>query len=497
MKNLALVFIFSFCSTAFGLKAELVPVGKTGAVKKQVASSQFTAALQAWDSDYAGSRYGSSPSGKALFGILTFKSGMPLAGLEQVLKIRRPHLIDSSLRKEVYNTIPPYHWTWEMVNLRGKTKFNSIFPISYIQKLNSLKGRGIASQREANQIVKIIGRIPDKNFKAQYEFQLMLWRYLKDRNEAGHRLAESLVTSGQAIIPKDRVYLAWGRGLYQQGRHAEAARIYELVDKDSDYWLEAVEESAWTYAQLKLPNKSLSKLRTATSPVFSPAVGPEPFFLETFINLKLCDFKQVYKSIGDFKETFGSRVKIIQELAKKGRSEKSLKALNEFIRGRLDWRVVGSDLKYLPRLFYRDAQFLASLKEAGQRRLEAKIAKGILQTSVSGPFLNAEMTKISNKQTQVSSSLSQQAVRRIQLLAKRDLNEMNRMLQKLHLVEAETIQRLYSHQLETAPLKGQFEDLKTEGDVLKFPANEEVWLDELDNYQVNLQSCPTAREVRR
>ncbi len=497
MKNLALVLLLSFCSTAYGLKADLVPVGKTGMVKKQVAASRYTSALQAWDSDYAGTRYATSPSGRALFGILTFKAGMPLAGLEQVLKIRRPNLVDAPLKREVYKTMPPYHWTWEMANLRGKNKFNSIFPISYIQKLISLNGRGIGSQREANQVAGIIRRIPDKNFKAQYQYQLMLWNYLKDRNEAGHRLAESLITSGQAVVPRDRIYLAWGRGLYQQGRHAEAARMYERVDKDSDYWLEAVEESAWTYAKLKLPNRSLSKLRTVTSPVFSPAVGPEPFFLETFINLKLCDFKQVYKSISDFKKTFGSRVKIIQELAQNGRSEKSIKALNDFIRGRLDWRVVGSDLKYLPRLFYRDAQFLASLKEAGQRRLEAKVAMGIIQTSPAGPFLNTEMSAISSNQAQMSSTLSQQAVRRIQLLAKRDLSEMNRMLQKLHLVEAETIQRLYAHQLESAPMKGQFEDHKVEGEVLTFPANEEVWLDELDNYQVNLQSCPTAREVRR
>lgn len=85
--------------------------------------------------------------------------------------------------------------------------------------------------------------------------------------------------------------------------------------------------------------------------------------------------------------------------------------------------------------------------------------------------------------------------KRLQVLARRENDENFKMLQKLNLIEVETIQRVHAdlHADPNTYKKGQFADINQ--DQLEFPDDGNPWMDELDKYQTRVNSCP--RNVRR
>ena len=74
---------------------------------------------------------------------------------------------------------------------------------------------------------------------------------------------------------------------------------------------------------------------------------------------------------------------------------------------------------------------------------------------------------------------------------KAQLNEIGESVQKLNIVEAEAIQRLYLDE-NGKPRKGSPPSVARTVDQLSFPAtdgDDEVWMDEIDGYRVTLKGC--------
>src|SRR5690606_30824461 len=90
------------------------------------------------------------------------------------------------------------------------------------------------------------------------------------------------------------------------------------------------------------------------------------------------------------------------------------------------------------------------------------------------------------------------ALERLQFLAKKELNEYKQIVQKIHLVEAEVIQRMYlDDNMKGQRAKKEHDEIRRTSDIMVFPANEEVWLDEIDNYSVAVKDCPKLEFANR
>jgi tetratricopeptide (TPR) repeat protein len=189
---------------------------------------------------------------------------------------------------------------------------------------------------------------------------------------------------------KDRVFLSMGRLNYEVGNFDKAITAYGNVERTGPNWMESLEETAWAEFRLGRPEETIAKLKTVINPVFKNESTSEAYFLLSLAQLRVCDFKSVFKTIELFKKNF------------------------------------------------------------------AETAKQLEATNKTSP----------------------------------QLKEIGETVQKLNLVEAETIQRLYVDE-NGKKRKGSVAKIEKSSDELSFPEtdDDEFWLDEVDSYKVSLKGC--------
>jgi hypothetical protein len=257
------------------------------------------------------------------------------------------------------------------------------------------------------------------------------------------------------------------RKLFEAGKFSEALKEYDKVPRGSDQWLEAVEEKGWAYHRQKDYQKALAQTKTLLSQAFLPVIGSEPFFLQSLSQLKICDYKSILETHELFKTSQRQRIQDIQNLAKTGESPAVQSLTTKALTFPLTFPQVGEESKALPRQFYRDVQIQKSL-----------------------------MTIQNPKAAQKAIQQARQSLKsRMKLLAENEVEENFKMVQKLNLIEVETIQRIHADQelAKDSFKKGQFKQAST--DELVFPDDGHPWIDELDKYEVRVNSCP--ENIRR
>lgn len=200
---------------------------------------------------------------------------------------------------------------------------------------------------------------------------------------------------------RDRVYISIARIQYQNGKLAESIEAYGKVRAGGPHWLEALEERATAMLRQGRVEEALASLKTVLTPLFEDRIFSEPFFLAAFAQMRICDYKSVFKTIDLFKDRYREKVK--------------------------SW-------------------------EAGNDKL-----------------------------------------------ARLRLKEVRETIDKLNLVEAETIQHLYVGEA-GKPQAGSPPAIQRAADQLTFPTNheidsKEVWLDEVDSFRVTAKGCPTSTEA--
>lgn len=260
-------------------------------------------------------------------------------------------------------------------------------------------------------------------------------------------LVLSLSVSGQVFAASrskstELLTLNKARSLYAKNKLKDAIAVYDKIPKSSDYWVEAIEEKAWAYTRMQDYEKALAQLKSILNPVFLPYVGPESIMLASFIDLKICNYKGVFDKIKLFKNEMLPRVEALEALTKDPSAPVALSLTSKMSQGNVTGGMLGRDLTKLPRYSYRDKLLLKSPK-------------------------------------------------RMSLLAKNDLEEISKNLKKMKILEIEVIQRSYAYDKSLTDKDLDFESAPK--DALEFPTsdkpNQEVWLDEIGNYEVKTQKC--------
>lgn len=287
-------------------------------------------------------------------------------------------------------------------------------------------------------------------------------------------------------MTEDRETMEKARELFGQEKFAAAIENYNKVSKDSDFWLESVEEKAWAYYRMNQVEKALANIKTLTGPVFSPVAGSEAFFLQSLAHLKICDYKSILSTHEEFKKTQRDRIQEMQNLAD-GKASSSLTDLlakaDEFP---LTVKSVGQNARLLPKLFFRDQEVLKAA-------LQIKMAEAGL------PVLKAAASKTKEVQKAIAQLESNQKSaqlslkKRIKELAQAETNDNFKMIQKINLIEVETIQRVHTDQANDVKKYAKSEEQKVGADDLVFVDDGHPWIDEVDKYQMQVNSCPSLR----
>lgn len=289
----------------------------------------------------------------------------------------------------------------------------------------------------------------------------------------------------------DRVALEKARDLFAKGQFEAAIESYNQVGKDSPNWLEAIEEKGWAFHRQGDFEKSLAQTKTLVTPVFLPIVGSEAFFLKALNELKICDYKEIFKTTQLFKETQRERIVRLQEMSKKGSTAALASVVAKATTFPLTAATMGEDVKTLPHLFYRD--------QALQRHLLALKFAEAARNLKSVPAKTAQLGKARDKAVarieKAGAGALQRAGKRLAILAKVETTENFEIVQKLNLIEIETIQRIHTDLGidKESFRKGKFRSVSR--DELVFPDDGHPWMDELDKYEVQANICP--QDLRR
>lgn len=291
---------------------------------------------------------------------------------------------------------------------------------------------------------------------------------------------------------KERQTMTRARAAYKAGRLKEAIDLYNKIPKGSDYWLEAVEEKGWAYLRLNDTERALAQTKTLLNPTFLPIIGSEPFLLQTISQLKVCDYKEILKTNKTFKDTQKNRLIEVQNLADTGTSEAFNKVIAKVDQFPISFVDVGEESKLLPRLFYRDRDLQKNLlrvkmAEVGIPVLQKSLANGTKYRTIA----QKAMARLEANARNAKAALPV----RMKNLAQAEVNESFDIIQRLNLIEVETIQRVHTDQSLDPNRYSKQKFSKTSADQLVFPDDGHPWIDELDKYQLELNACPT--HVRR
>jgi hypothetical protein len=285
---------------------------------------------------------------------------------------------------------------------------------------------------------------------------------------------------------EDKKKMEKARKIFAKGKYEEARSLYNEVKKSSSYWLEAVEERAWTYFRESNFDDALAQSKTLLAPQFASYVGSEAYFLQALTSLKTCNYKSVFETNKNFKEKQKERLVEIQALSTTGMNEAFKNVLSKTETFPMVFSELGENVKHLPQLFYKDLELQKQL----MRYKLAMIGLDSLASKESGDYSSLSQ-KLETTRTKSLEALKS----RMKKLAAEETEDNFKIVQKLNLVEVEAIQRLHADldMDKNLFVKGDYK--KTTADNLVFLDDGRPWIDELDKYEVRAKTCP--QNIRR
>jgi hypothetical protein len=285
---------------------------------------------------------------------------------------------------------------------------------------------------------------------------------------------------------ENKALMKKARDLYAKGQYDEARATYGEVSKSSGYWLQAVEEKAWTFFRQDQFDNALAQAKTLLSTQFSEYVNSEAYFLQALTQLKTCDYRNLFSTNTMFKEKQKARLVEIQGLSETGTNDAFKNVILSTTTFPMKFSDAGGNAPHLPQLFFKDLELQ---KQLMRYKLSEKALAILGSDSASG---NAAL------QSSLQKTLSEAAVglkNRMKKLAQQETEDNFKIVQKINLVEVEAIQRLHIDIDMDKKLfkKDKFKD--TTSDQLVFVDDGRPWIDELDKYEVRAKACP--QNIRR
>lgn len=458
---------------------------------RELEASEWENALVAYPTAFGGTEFARSANGQALEALLFFKAGLPVVGVEKLLTVSEPKKIHFYILNLWRESAPETHPAWSIARLQWSQPWTEVLGMATEVRV---RAQEINSQRGIAHLSEMAKKAPtDSRERGLIEWNLALAYSMNDQGDQAAKIMASLLKSPNSPVSEDLIHLTAARLLFQSGYFEAAIRYYEKVPKNSDYWLEAQEEIAWSYFRRGQPQDAIAVTQTLVNPVFAGQVGAETHFVRALAQLRVCDYPGVAASVNEFPRRFKSRTLEMQKMTKEPRSPAVIRTVEAMKKGPLRWEDLGADSQVLPRMVTRDQRLreLVSL-QVDLERESARAQELASRTPSSG---ESELVQRLRSRAQEADAA---VFERVRLMAERELGETKRILDKLHIVEAELIQQTAMPDKVAKASEGIEVKPGTTGakdrDVLRFPTGADVWFDELANYKVSLSK---ACQVRR
>jgi len=456
---------------------------------------EYEKAMLQYFAAFAKSNTYKTPNGQALLAYLFLRNDMPVFGVETLFSKTNPGQVAPVLLKAIRELLPDNSPVWKVARLDWKPGWTQVFSPSVEVQVKSKKVYTAKDTEELRNIIKISA--PGTADRAAIQWQLVLALALNNDTVTAAKLLNNLMGTKENPVGADLMNMTAARLLYENGYLDAAITYYKKVSKKSDLWIEAQEETGWAYIRKGEAQNTLGVTQSLIIPEFTNMVGPETVFLRALGELKVCDYPAVAKTLTTFKDRFRPRTVEMMNVSKSANTP----AVKEYIARSKKQRLNLVDLKglgaHLPRLITRDETLNQNIIVEKEMEREGDIAAGIYGRSLANgtskvglqgeveifkQLIDGEVLKARNN-----------SLGRIKALAQEELDETHRILQKLHIVEAEILQQTMALQKVIKATENSKEISKkgttvADGrDTISWPANDgQVWFDEIGKYKVDV-----------
>jgi len=444
--------------------------------------------------------FASSSLGGAVFGYIQFQAGLQVNGLETLFLAQKPQELGDLMKQSWAQLAPENHPAWNLVHVKWSTAWTEIFgkSIEYQLKLRDVQSLSLQELKRLSAEAPVNSAI-----KAKIDWKLTLAYAVNDEADQAGKILARLMKSSHSPVDQDLMQLTAARLLFQNGNLDAAIRYDQKVSRSSDYWLEAQEEMAWAYIRKGQPQDAIALTRSLDTPSFANQIRAETFLVASLANLKVCDYPAVVKSIEVFPKQFKSRTKNLEALI----ADQEPDAAEQVLIRMKKKPLMAIDLKglanNLPRRILFDERLQSLAKASGELETEANLAHKLYAQSLSVTGLQGYFESVHKDLLSRQRQASTAAQSRIRELAKMEVAETKVVLNKMHIVEAEVVQQvaLADDLAKNSAKKVAENNLGSTGakgsETLRFPADNEVWMDEIGNYKVDVKkACHSQRAIK-
>lgn len=478
-------------------KAIGTPNSEQSIFLRYVESADWEKAVLQFPGAFEGTAFQKSPNGRAMLGYVQFQAGLPVTGIQTLFMASNPKEINAVLRDEWKKIAPVDHFAWDLAKVEWQPSWEVVFGEPMELRVKTVEA--LSTAKNVDQLKKLSAQATgNSKEKAQIDWQLVIAYSLNDQADQAAKLLASLMKSPYAPVSKDLMQITAGRLLFQNGYFDAATKYYEKVSKKSDYWTEAQEEMGWSYIRKGEPNNAMAVSQSLVTSGMNYQVSPEAFFVRSLSQLKVCDYTGVTETLAAFPKRFKERTKTLEGLVSEPGSEDANKGIALLKTKKIEVQDLGKTAQNLPRRFAHDEKLYEFAQAQKHLEDEAAVAeklyaKSLALTGLQGSFEKLKQTTLQRAQMAKTASYS-----RVKELAKEEVGETKEILRKLHIVEAEVIQQVSLAEKIAKNAKGNDEKKGVTGykgtaDAVKFPAEDEVWFDEISNYRVDVKKACTVK----
>ncbi len=459
---------------------------------RHVEREDWKKALIAWGPAFNGTSFERSENAKALHALAMFKTGLEITAIEKLFTAGNAKNIHSEIVHTWKENLNDKNPAWDVAQIQWNDSWTTVFgrAAEVRHKLSAIN-----LKTNVNYLKDMASKLPvNTKERALVDWQLALSYALNDQASEAAKIIGQLLKNQQSPYGEDLVNLTAGRLLFQNGYFDAAAKYYEKIPKKSDYWLEGQEELAWTYLRKGETQNAVAVSKSLMNAAFEGYLGPEPYFVETLGHLKICDYTKVMDGLKQFPKRFKNRTIELDRLAKGTKSDLLDKTVSTLGTKPMTWATFGKDMNVLPRMMIKDYKLIQLVEAQKKFEKESKIADAVYADALALTGLQGTFQAMKNGLTEKTSKARSAAAQRIKELAKNEVLEVKKILDKLHIVEAELVQQVEvagtiaknSTGIDPALKVGTTGSKKS--DALVFVADsQEVWFDEISNYKVDVK----------
>jgi hypothetical protein len=468
---------------------------------QSVEQGEWNKAVLQYSAAFEGTALQKSPNGRALYALVHFKAGLPVTGLELLFKtVENISEVHPELRTMWSAAAPGDHPAWKTAQLRWSPSYSEVFSSQAEQRtqiLNLSAVQGVEALRALDD------KLPkDGPASAQVGWRLSLAYASANQIEDAAKTLAEVMKSKFPPASRDLMEMTAARLLYQRALFAGAIKYYEKVGKDSEYWLDAQEEIAWSYIRKGEPQNAIAVSTSLVSPVLASQAGAEGFFVHSLAQLKICDYPGVMQTLAQFGKRFKARTEVLTKLSTAAEGPAVMGLIEQLKSKRLTRTELGRNGAELPRMAARDERLYSLAQTQKVLEAEANAADLLYSQSLAISGLQGYFEKLKQDLRTRARNARSGSQQRVKELAVQESTEIKEILRKLHIVEAEVIQQVSLAERIAQNTRAEArEKIGTTGskdrDVLKFKAEKEIWFDEIGNFRMNVKKACHAANTRK